>query len=146
MSLPPLATVAALEPRIGVPVGSLAGDDLTRAVEALADASALVRDEGLPWVDEDGETITAPDAVIVVVLRAARREYLNPEELSNESVGPYSNGRAREAASVYLTAGEVAIIRRAAGKTAGGSAMSIRTPSAYASPPPPSDPVVLELP
>lgn len=134
MSLPPLAPVADLETRIGVPVGSLAGEDLARAVAALDDASALIRDEaGVTWVDADGVTITAPEAVRIVARRAARREYNNPEELTNESVGQYSNGRAREASSVYLTAGEVAIVHRAAGKSTSG-ALSIRTPSAYSSP------------
>lgn len=147
MSLPPLATVADLETRLGVPVGSLAGADLARAGAALDDASALIRDEaGKSWVDEDGATVTAPEAVRTVARRSALREYRNPDGFSGENVGPYSYQLGREASSAYLTAGEVAIVRRAAGLTSGGSALSIRTPSAYASPEAVPLQVVWELP
>ncbi|TDC33455.1 hypothetical protein [Micromonospora sp. KC213] len=136
MSLPPLAPVAELERRLGLAPGTLAGTDLVRAGVALEDASALVRAEaGTDWVAEDGVTITAPPVVATVVLAAALRAYRNPDGYSGESVGDYAYQYAREATSMYLTAAEVTIVQRAAGKLAGSGVYTVRTPSAYAGPP-----------
>lgn len=141
MALPPLAPVADLETRLGVEVGSLAGTDLARAEADLADASALVRSEslGVSWVDADGVTITAPDEVVAIAVRAAKRSYLNPEFLTSENLGgQYSYQRDQNATSITLSGAEVAVIRRAAQaakRAASGSGWSgsgtVRTPSAY---------------
>src|SRR5690606_33461915 len=75
MALPPLATVAELEERLGVPTGSLEGADLVRAKADLDDASALVRTAAKKdWVAEDG-TSTAPAIAKTVVLRARSEEH-----------------------------------------------------------------------
>lgn len=133
MSLPPLATVAELEKRLGQ--GTLAGADLVRAGAALDDISALVRLEaGVDWVAEDGVTITAPPAVVTVVLKAAQRAFRNPDGFRGETIGPYSYQYAEGAASAYLTEEEIRIIRAAAGKIPGSRVHTVRTPSAYAEP------------
>lgn len=136
MSLPPLAPVAALEERLGVPTGSLEGADLVRAKADLDDASALVREVArIDWVADDGETVTAPASVVAVVARAALRSFNNPEGYSGESLGSgaysYQYGQLAQQ-GVFLTAGEKAIVRQAAGRTGGpGGVFSVRTPSAY---------------
>ena len=136
MSLPSLAPVSALEKRLGVPVGSLAGEDLTRAETDLADASALVRAEaGLDWVADDGVTITAPESAVTVVVRAALRSFNNPEGYAGESLGSgaYSYQYGQQAQQgVYLTAAEIRIVKQAARISGGlGGVFSVRTPSAY---------------
>ncbi|WP_229398183.1 hypothetical protein [Micromonospora okii] len=140
MSLPPLAPVAAMERRLGVAPGTLAGADLVRAGAALDDASTMVRAEaGNDWVAADGTTVTAPPVVVTVVVSAALRTYRNPDGYSGESVGDYSYQYARDSTSGYLTPAEVRIIRQAAGRT-GQAVYSIRTPSAYEGPPAPGLP------
>lgn len=126
MSLPPIVTVASLEIRLGVAVGSLAGLNLARAEAAIADASDLVREIGLPWVAVDGVTITAPAAVAKVVRTAALRDYNNPDNMQGEAFGSdYSYQRAPGTVSAYLTKDETKIVRRAA--NASGRAFSIHT-------------------
>lgn len=143
MTLPPLATVAAMEVRLGVEVGSLAGLDLTRAETSLADASALVRSVSHPitWVDPDNVTITAPDEVALIATRAALRDYRNPSGVNNEAMGSgaYSYTFAAGEATVYLSEDEVAIIKKAAINSgtdpeAWKGIGTIRTPSAYYDP------------
>lgn len=146
MSLPPLATVAALETRLGVPEGTLAGADLARAQAALGDVSALVRAEaGSPMVDPDGVTITAPDAAIAVTLAVAKRVYLNPEGLAGFSVSGYSEQQPQGATGVILTGDETAAITAAAAGSAGNFVTlgSVRTPSAY--PPPAGEATLGEI-
>jgi hypothetical protein len=135
VSLPPLAPVSALETRLGLGQGTLAGADLARAEAALGDVSALVRTEaGSPLVDPDGVTIAAPEAILAVTLAVALRVYLNPEGYQGESVEGYSWQAPQGAVGLILTDDETAAIRNAvAGSTAGGyvSLGSVRTPSAY---------------
>lgn len=108
----PLASVADLEKRLGLPVGSLTGEDLIRATEALEDVSNIVRDEAdSDFLAADGETVSAPPAVLTVVKQAAKRAYLNPEDLTNENVGDYGSGR--QVVGVYLTAEEKRVIAKA---------------------------------
>lgn len=116
MALPPLAPVSALEQRLGVPVGSLAGLDLARAEANLNDASALVRAEaGFDWVADDGVTITAPDAVVTVTVRAAIRAYRNPDGYMSENLGgSYSYTFAQSEIGVYLLTEEKRVIVKAA--------------------------------
>lgn len=134
MSLPPLVTVAALERKLGLDPGTLTGSDLVRAGEALDDASALVRDEGKEWVALDGVTITAPAAVLKVVRDVALRAFRNPDGYQGENVGDYGYQYAKGQAGDELTDREVAIVRRAAGRSAGSGVYTIRTPSAYETP------------
>lgn len=110
--LPALATVAALEKRIGVEVGTLTGVDLARAQTDLEDASNDVRAEtGLDWVDADNVPI-APGPLVTVVLRAAKRCYRNPDEFSSESEDGYTWRREGDAVIPYLTDAEKEICER----------------------------------
>lgn len=138
MPLPPLATVTDLEGRLaGIVDVPLASADLTRAANDLADASALVRSiAGVPWVAEDGVTVTAPDEVVTIVVRAAKRSFLNPELLTSENLGgKYSYQRDQTQTSIALTADEVATVERAAAALRpngrAGFTGSVRTPSSY---------------
>ena len=147
--LPPLASIAAFEKRLGLAPGSLQGSDRARAEAALEDASALVRSEaGKSWVDEEGN-VTAPPAVVTVTLKAARREYMNPNGFQSEQTGPFMYTLPRGETGVYLTEPEKQIVRRAAGKLGIGT---ITTPSAYTDPLPfptgtrlPKDPPLWEV-
>jgi hypothetical protein len=126
MSLPPLASVAALETRLGK---SLSGAALARAEAALGDASALVRGiSGRDWVDTDGTTITAPAEAVLVTVTAALREVRNPEGFVSETLGDYNYRRPEQSnMGVYLTKDERRMVRYAAKKIA----YTVRTPSAF---------------
>lgn len=110
--LPALASVAELEARLGLDPGTLTGADLERARAALADASALVRMEaGCTWVDEAGNLTVVPDAIVRVVLAVALRNWINPDGVIQESVGPFARRLSDESAGAYLTRAEAAICR-----------------------------------
>lgn len=129
MSLKSLADVEAIELRLGFEKGSLQGADLARAQAALDDASALVRAEaGKPWLDEEGD-VTAPAQVVTIVVKAALREFKNPDGFSSEQMGDYSY-RTDQTGGVYLTEDERRIVRQAAGAGAYG-AWTVRTRSHY---------------
>jgi hypothetical protein len=131
MTLKALAEVSALELRLGLEIGSLQGADLARANASLEDASSLVRAEaGKPWLD--GNTVTAPAQVVTIVIKAALREYKNPDGFSSEQIGDYSY-RTDNVGGVYLTEDERRIVRMAAG-TGGAGMGTIRTPSEYYDP------------
>lgn len=130
MTLISLAPVSALELRLGLETGSLQGTDLARAQAALDDVSALVRAEaGKAWVNEAGDTVTAPAQVATIVVKAALREFKNPDGFTSEQMGDYTY-RTDQTGGVYLTEDERRIIRQAAGAGAYG-AWSVRTPSNY---------------
>jgi hypothetical protein len=121
--------VSELEKRLGLPVSSLADEDLDRAEAALADATTLALAEvsearGASWA------LSAPGVVALVVLKAARREFENPRGLSQESLGDHS-ATLSDSSGVYLTARELAQVRRAATGRSGGFVGTIRTPSAF---------------
>lgn len=128
MAFTSLLPVSALERRIGVIEGSLSGVDLGRAQSALEDASALVRSESQKtWLNDEDEVI-APEDVLVVTLRAAMREYKNPDGFDSEQLGEYSYRRS-SATGVYLTPDEIKIIRRAS--FGNRQLTSIHTPSPF---------------
>jgi hypothetical protein len=114
-----LATVGDLEARLG---RTFTGDELIRAVAVLEDATALVRDEVgyTVWVDPDtGALLVAlvPGSVRAVVLRAAERAIRNPGGFSSESSGDYTYQRTgTQQPGVFLTDGELRILRRATGR------------------------------
>lgn len=90
MALPALATIAQLETRLGVPVGSLAGVELAQAQALLEDASELVRAEtGKSWVDEDNLPI-APGPVQTIVCQIVIRYLKNPDGYTSESEDGYT--------------------------------------------------------
>jgi hypothetical protein len=119
--LPPLVTDLAT--RLGVP---LSGADAERAQAALEDATALALAEvphlAAQWLH------AAPEAAHVVILKAARREWENPQGIRSETVDDHS-ATVAITSGVYLTASERATLARVAG--ARGFTGSIRTPSAY---------------
>jgi hypothetical protein len=111
--LPALASVTDLEARLGLDPDTLVEANLARARAALADASALVRMEArLTWVDEGGALTVVPDAIVRVVLGAARRGYLNPDAAVQETAGPFSRRLSESNTGVYLTKAEADIARR----------------------------------
>lgn len=125
--LPP--SVAELERRLRVPEGSLEEEDLAGAEAALEDATALVLAE-VATSNATTWKLDAPDVVHLVVLKAARREYENPQGIAQETYGEHTVGNT-ETSGVYLTAREVAQVRRAATGRSGGYVGTVRTPSAY---------------
>lgn len=87
--LPPLADFSELVDRLDPPpVGAI---ENTRAEAALFDASTAVRAFArTSWV-VDGELVAdVPDIVVVVTLRAARRLYVNPDMVRQESLADHS--------------------------------------------------------
>ncbi|MGW6229461.1 hypothetical protein ACWFQT_20345 [Cellulosimicrobium cellulans] len=125
--LPP--PVAALERSLGLEPGSLKGADLARATQALEDATVLALAEAPPAVAARWAA-DAPALVDVTIRKAARREYENPRGLAAENLGEHGFSLS-ETSGVYLTAREVALVRRAARGRAGGFVGTVRTPSAY---------------
>lgn len=126
--LPP--AVAALEARLGLPSGTLTDEDKARAEAALDDAATLALAE-VSAATADAWTLDAPKVVVLVVLKAARREYENPRGLSSEGLGEHSVGLT-DTSGVYLTDREVAQIRRAAtGRSGGYGVGTIRVVSAF---------------
>lgn len=125
--LPP--PVSALERRLGLPVDSLEGEDRARAEEALDDAATLALAE-VSEAKAAAWTTDAPKVVSLVVLKAARREFENPRGLESESLGEHQVGLT-DTSGVYLTAREIAQIKRAASGRSGGFVGSIRIRSGY---------------
>jgi hypothetical protein len=126
-ALPP--AVGDLEARLGLPLGTLADEDLARAEAALDDATALALAE-VSTTRAQRWTVEAPAVVSLVVLKAARREFENPRGLTTETIGEHSAGLT-DSSGVYLTAREIAQIRRAATGRSGGFVGTIRTPTPY---------------
>lgn len=136
MALPDLTTVAALEVRLRVPVGSLSGADLDYAEACLTDASSLVRAaSGRDWVDEAG-ALDVPASLVTIAIQAALRGYRNPDGLQGENFGVYSYNLPQGETSVALTKSEVEACEKVAesfaGSGGGGNFVgALRTPSAY---------------
>ena len=136
MTLPALASVSQLETRLGIEVGSLEDLDLARAQACLADASELVRAEaGVDWISDLGEP-NAPDVVVGVVVRAALRGFRNPDGVGSESLGGvYTYSFASGEASIYLTASEIDIVKKAATRSSKWTGTgTLRVPSSYFDP------------
>lgn len=125
--LPP--PLAALESRLGLPAGTLQAEDKKRAEDALDDAATLVLAEVSERTAAKWQT-EAPKVVTLVALKAARREFENPQGVNQETLGEHTVGIS-ESSGVYLTGREIAQVRRAATGRTGGFVGSIRTPSAY---------------
>jgi|SRR5690606_21533884 len=116
MSLPPLAPIAALEARLGLEEGALEGVDEARALACLEDASADVREaSGRDWVEEDEDeqlVITAPQILIRITLKAARRLYVNPDAEIAEGDGPFSRRLKEDEVGTSLLEDEIEICER----------------------------------
>lgn len=117
---PALAEVSELEARLGLDAETLTGADLARAKAALADASALVRDEARREFTDDDGNLVVPDAVRRVVLGAALRTYRNPEGELSQTVGPFRRDLKASEVGVYLTDAERDIVRRYRPTPSGG--------------------------
>lgn len=92
--------------------------DGDRATQLLAIAQAYCEDIVSPL----------PASAFGIVLAAAARAYANPTQNVSEATGPYSVSLSR---SVYLTRTERVTLRRAAGRSGGGS-ISTLNPGANA--------------
>ncbi|MBW3663569.1 MAG: hypothetical protein KY469_10760 [Actinobacteria bacterium] len=105
--LPLLATIDDLQRR----VGQIDPDSVDRAESLLAYASSLVRaDANRRWETDP------PEELVEVVVGMVERARDNPAGLTQDTVGPFSVSYGPEAAQrVYLTKGDRAIIRSAAG-------------------------------
>lgn len=101
--------------------------ELDRAEAILEDVSEFIRFEsGKLWlkVDSNGVVLEpfaldVPGIVRTLTLRVAERAVRNPEGFSSESAGDYSyqrNGATGEG-GIYLTERELAMLRRAGGRT-----------------------------
>jgi hypothetical protein len=90
----------------------------------IVDASALVRDVAQGLLD-DVEAPDAPPAVVAVIVNMIRRGWQNPRGLTQENLGDYGYSVGGNAvATLYLTAREKRIVRRAVNALgAGGLAM-----------------------
>ncbi|MBH1936504.1 hypothetical protein I5Q34_19855 [Streptomyces sp. AV19] len=107
----PLARIEALEARMS---RTFTGAERAQAETALADASAVVRAHGLPWPDP----AAAPDIAVQVTLAAAERRVRSPEGYRSEMQGSYQYALpASLPVGVGLTAGEIRLVRAAAGVT-----------------------------
>ncbi|OHV42193.1 hypothetical protein BBK14_11265 [Parafrankia soli] len=101
------------------------GLDEAEAEALLDDASALVRLEARGLLD-DVVSPDTPGAVRVVVIQMARRGWSNPAGYQQESLGDHSYtagvSGSSGVATLYLTAREKKIIRRAVGVLGVGTA------------------------
>lgn len=116
-SLPPLASVADLQARLGVDLSDPA--DAARAGAALDDASAIVRRVTRhTWMTVDETSgdlvVDAPSEVVAITLRLAVTAFTNPDGIRQESIGSYSYSLAGagEALSAgwYLTPFEMRVL------------------------------------
>jgi len=111
-----LITVADLLARPGFD-----GIDSGQAQALIDDASALVRDAATPELD-DVESPNAPPAVVAVMVNMIRRGVFNPMGHQSEQLGDYGyQAGTGGVATLYLTARERRIVRRAAGKLGASS-------------------------
>ncbi|GAA2230218.1 hypothetical protein N1031_06915 [Herbiconiux moechotypicola] len=125
--LPPALSL--LEKRLGVAPGSLAGEEKSRAEAALEDAATLVLAEvrdtlAAAWATD------APTVAVLVALKAARREFENPQGISSETVEGHAVG-ITDASGVFLTSREIALVHRAASGRRGGFVGTVRILTAY---------------
>lgn len=116
VALPPFAQLDALIERLARPLSTT---DNARAVAILGDVSAEIRAEsGRSWTTPAGELDPdRPPMLAVICLKAAERAMRNPTGLHAESMGDYRRTFAdqQQPAGVYLTEGEVDLLRRLAG-------------------------------
>lgn len=116
----PLATVAQLETRLRMEVGTLTGAELALAEATLADTSAMVRRAcGYPLVlDPTATEYDPPSEVVSVVLDVAVRRFnYDPSGVTSFVVGEYSERRRYGAQT--LTVDERRMVREAVGVWSG---------------------------
>jgi hypothetical protein len=95
--------------------------DSGQAEALIEDATALVRVEAEPMLD-DVEAADTPPAVVAILVNMIRRGLDNPSGYAQETLGDYSRSTgSAAAATLYLTKREAKRVRRAAGKPSTGS-------------------------
>lgn len=115
--LPPFADVDDLAARLP---GGIEAADEARAEAALVDASRAIRAEaGITWVDEDTNELLddVPEIIATICMAAARRAFLNPHGIRSEQLDQFSTSFGNPTGDVYLTKGERASVRTAAGRS-----------------------------
>jgi hypothetical protein len=122
MASPALATTDDLEAR-GVDTS-----DAARAQAALDDASNWIHEAtNSVWIADDGSLVdTIPSVALTICCAVARRILTNPDGITSESLGPFSQGQSHASSDVYLTKAETRILRRAAG--VGVGAITLESP------------------
>ena len=117
MDGPALAQLADLEARMGVVAAA------ARARAALDDASALIRSEAgaEDWLDDDGNLEVVPSIVVTVCCKVAQRVLTNPDGVTNETIGSFSQSFTSSSSDAYLTKAERRLVRKAAGSSLIGS-------------------------
>lgn len=117
-----LAELSDLEARMGTVV------DASRAQAAIDDASNWIHEAtNSVWLDDAGELVdTIPSVALTVCCAVARRILTNPDGITSESLGPFSQGQSYASSDVYLTKAETRILRRAAG--VGIGAITLESP------------------
>lgn len=102
--------------------------DAPRAQAAIDDASNWIHEatNGV-WIDDSGELVASiPSIAVTVCCSVARRILTNPDGITSESLGPFSQGQTNASSDVYLTKAETRILRRAAG--IGVGAITLESP------------------
>jgi hypothetical protein len=115
--MPTLATIEDLSKLIEV-------TDTDRAEAALEDASVAVRARaGITWVDDSGDLIEVPDAIVSVTRQAAKRQYANPGGYASEQIGQYSYrlSAGGTGGGLELTPAEEAIVDSVVGRLSVGT-------------------------
>lgn len=105
--------------------------DASRAQAAIDDASALIHAEtrGV-WVDGGELVDDVPAVALTICCKIVQRVLTNPDEVTSETLGPFSQTRSGASADVYLTRSERRVLRRAAGINVG----SVTLESPYETP------------
>lgn len=129
--VPPLASFDMLARKIGYTPEETEAD---RAEHLLDEASELIRDvAGKTWLVADTNVLeNVPRRVARICVSAAYRAFVNPEGLSQRSIGDssksYDRAQREGGEDVYLTAAEEKAVRKAAG---GGSFQAVTLTSPY---------------
>lgn len=116
MTLPALATIAALEARLGG--HQLDQGEAIQAESLIAYASAVIRGyTGRTYVDDDGELIDPlPDGISEVAVEMVFRAITNPAGVTQDTAGPFTVSFGTDAAQrIYLTGSDRTILGRRSG-------------------------------
>jgi len=113
----------------------MAASDRTRALAAIADASALIHAEtGNAWVGDDGALVADVPAIAkTVCCKVVQRIITNPEGTTSESLGPFTESYGSASNDAYLTASERRILSKAVSGSAIGS-VTLESPYTYRRP------------
>lgn len=129
--VPPLASFELLTRKLGYVPEDTEAD---RAEQVLDDASELIRDvAGKTWLAANSNALDAvPRRVTRICVESAYRAFVNPEALSQRTIGDSSKAYDRAGReggeAVYLTEAEEKAVRKAAG---GGSFVAVTLTSPY---------------